>query len=61
MTARVARFRTGTKVGRTIYAIGDDGTEALVGMLDTPELAALFVEAVNRHIVETQKIGPAAP
>ncbi len=61
MTARVVRYRTGTKVGRTIYAIGDDGTETLIGMLDTAELAALFVEAANRHIAETQKTGPAAP
>ncbi len=49
MTARVVRYRTGTKVGRTIYAIGDDGTETLIGMLDTPELAAMFVQAVNRR------------
>jgi hypothetical protein len=35
-------WRVGRKVGRTIYE-GD----TLVGVMDTPELAALVVEAVN--------------
>lgn len=36
------RFRTGRKLGRTIY----DG-DALIGVMDTPELATMFVEAAN--------------
>lgn len=38
------RWRTGRRVGRTIY-IGD----RLVGLMDTPELAARVVQAVNRY------------
>lgn len=44
------RYRTGRKVGRTIYrVVGDSASDddVLVGMLDTPELAAEFVDAMN--------------
>ena len=46
----VLRWRTGRKVGRTIYA--QSGPEAsdedvLIGMMDTPELAAAAVAAHN--------------
>jgi hypothetical protein len=36
-------WRTGRRVGRTVY----DARGQLVGVLDTPELAAAVVEAVN--------------
>lgn len=42
-------YRTGRKVGRTIYHVAEDGTEALVGLMDTTELAGVFVDAVNRQ------------
>jgi hypothetical protein len=51
------RFRTGRKVGRTIYRlIGDDpnGEEELIGLMDTRELAAFAVEAMNRADREHQ-------
>jgi hypothetical protein len=44
------RLRTGRKVGRTVYRqLGDEPSDAdpLVGVMDTPELAARVVEAVN--------------
>lgn len=44
-------FRTGRKVGRTIYQqVGPKPSDddVLVGVMDTPELAATFVDAVNR-------------
>lgn len=46
-------WRTGRKVGRTIYVqTGDEPSDddQLVGMMDTRELAALVVRAVNDHI-----------
>ena len=44
-------WRTGRKVGRTIYVQnGDDPADGdrLIGMMDTPEMAALACAAVNR-------------
>lgn len=46
----VERWRTGRRVGRTIYrqhgpVPGDN--DLLIGVMDTPELAALVVRAVN--------------
>jgi hypothetical protein len=44
------RWRVGRKVGRTIYLqVGDEPSDddVLVGVMDTPELAALAVAAVN--------------
>jgi hypothetical protein len=41
------RLRAGTKVGRTLYRINADGSEDFIGAVDTPELAAQIVEAVN--------------
>lgn len=37
-------WRVGTKLGRTLYR-----DEALVGMVDTPEIAAEIVDALNRE------------
>lgn len=50
MTDRVVRYRTGTKVLRTIYQVNPDGDDTLIGMLDTAELAAMFVDAANREV-----------
>lgn len=41
------RLRAGRSVGRTLYQVNPDGTEEPIGMVDTPELAALIVTAVN--------------
>ncbi len=43
-------WRTGRKVGRTIYRqVGDEPSDddPLIGVMDTPELAAEAVAAVN--------------
>jgi hypothetical protein len=41
-------WRAGRSVGRTIYIHqGDDEEGRLVGLMDTPELAATVIEAVN--------------
>jgi hypothetical protein len=45
-------WRTGRKVGRTIYAqMGPEPSDddPLIGVMDTPDLAALVVLAVNAH------------
>lgn len=39
-----ARYRTGRKLGRTIY----DG-DLLIGMMDTPTLGAMVVRALNER------------
>lgn len=45
------RFRYGSQVGRTLYLHNtDDPKGILVGVMDTPELAALVCEAVNAHL-----------
>lgn len=42
------RWRAGTKVHRTVYIHdGDDPAGVLVGVMDTPELAAHVIRAVN--------------
>lgn len=41
------RYVTGHKNGRTIYRVQPDGSEVCVGLLDTPELAQEFVDALN--------------
>lgn len=41
-------WRTGRKVGRTIY----DSNGTLIGVMDTPGLAIVVVEAVNRVTAE---------
>lgn len=54
MTPVEAPWRTGRRVGRTIYV--DDGNpdpndgSKLIGVMDTPELAAEAVEAHNRRV-----------
>lgn len=43
-------WRVGRSVGRTIYRqVGPDATKAdeLIGLMDTPELARMVVDAVN--------------
>lgn len=40
-------LRTGRKVGRTVYLLLEDGGDALVGLMDTPELAAAVAAAMN--------------
>jgi hypothetical protein len=46
-----ARWRVGRSVGRTIYACGPDGDDVLIGMLDTPALAADAVRTHNATVV----------
>lgn len=42
------RWRTGNKVGRTIYRVTDQYPDGeLIGIMDTPELARKVVDAVN--------------
>lgn len=43
------RYRTGRKVGRTIYC-KINGEEALIGMMDSVELAEFFVKAANYYL-----------
>ena len=53
-----ARWRTGRKVGRTIYRqVGEEPSDddRLIGVMDTPELAALVVEAVNQEIGDLRR------
>lgn len=58
-TNPVPRWRIGRSVGRTLYRmVGDEASKAdvLIGMMDTPELAAQVVAAVNAqrdHLVHT--------
>jgi hypothetical protein len=41
-------WRVGRHVGRTVYRTRDDGgDDELIGLMDTPELAQLVVDAVN--------------
>jgi hypothetical protein len=45
------RWRTGRKVGRTIYlqaGLEPADADQLIGLMDTPELAARAVASVNR-------------
>ena len=47
-------WRTGRKVGRTLYAmVGDEPTDhdLLIGMMDTRDLAAAAVDAHNRTLL----------
>lgn len=44
------RWRTGRKVGRTLYLqIGDEPSDSdpIIGLMDSPDLAELVVESVN--------------
>lgn len=43
-SAPIGPFRTGRKLGRTVY--NDD--DILIGVMDTPELGAMVVDALNR-------------
>jgi hypothetical protein len=51
-------WRVGRKVGRTIYAqlgaSASDGDQ-LIGVMDTPELAALVVAQVNARLAQVAK------
>ena len=46
------RLRVGRKIGRTVYVHerNDPDTGILIGVMDTPELAAMIVEATNRYL-----------
>lgn len=47
------RWRVGRRVGRTIYLqFGEQPSDVdrLIGMMDTPELAAQAVDAVNHSL-----------
>jgi hypothetical protein len=44
------RWRVGRKVGRTIYIHDGNGEGELIGLMDTPELAQLVVDAVNARL-----------
>jgi len=49
----VRPFRTGTKVGRTIYRQKTDDPadgEQLIGIMDTRELAAFAVDGMNQAL-----------
>ena len=53
-------WRTGRRVGRTIYArYGDDdaSTDVLIGVMDTPELAAEAVLAHNALLARSREDG----
>ena len=54
--APLGRWRVGTKLGRTLYL--DD---AVVGMVDSRELAASIVDAMNRTALPDEKQGQAWP
>lgn len=47
-------WRVGRHVGRTIYVTHPHGREELIGLMDTPKLAALAVLAVNAYLAEHQ-------
>jgi hypothetical protein len=54
MSYQVTLWRVGRKDARTIYIqLGPEpaDNDILAGMMDTPELAALAVKAVNEHLV----------
>ena len=47
------KWRTGRKVGRTIYVqIGDEpsNNDVLIGVMDTPELAQAAVDSHNMNL-----------
>lgn len=49
---RTLPWRVGRKLGRTIYAMGDqddEGDGVLIGVMDTAELAREAVEAHNQR------------
>lgn len=53
------RLRVGRKVGRTLYIqSGEEPSDddQLIGMVDTPELAALIVAAVNGELSTKIKV-----
>jgi hypothetical protein len=47
---RLVVWRVGRSVGRTIYALTGEGEGLLIGVMDTPELAACAVEAHNQWL-----------
>lgn len=52
------RYRTGTKLGRTIYRIEDEeawGDGTFIGIMDTAEDAAMVVEALS-FLEEAKKL-----
>lgn len=50
-------WRAGRKVKRTLYVHqGDDETGQLIGLVDTPELAAAVCDAMNGHTEHDRKL-----
>jgi len=48
------RLRYGTQVLRTLYAHTGDHKGRLIGLVDTPEIAALLCDAVNQRLDRQQ-------
>lgn len=49
-------WRTGRKVGRTIYIHqGNDEKGRLIGLIDTPELATRICHAINTQAAHTDR------
>lgn len=53
-------LRVGRSVGRTLYRMLPDGSEELIGVVDTRELAGAIVAAVNARAVPVSDTPPAA-
>lgn len=51
-------YRVGRKLGRTVYRQTGDGEE-LIGVMDTPELGALVVDALNAWAAATPAVAGA--
>lgn len=50
------RWRVGTKIGKNLYRITDDHPEGEdIGRMDTLELAAFVVDAVNEHLIAVDR------
>lgn len=55
----IQKWRVGRKVGRTIYVqLGEEPSDRdpLIGMMDTPEIAALAVRGVNALLREASVV-----
>jgi hypothetical protein len=52
------RFRTGTKLGRTIYLIQDEediSKDDFMGIMDDPAFAEVVVQALNEYFARKGK------
>lgn len=57
-------WRVGTKIGKNLYRVTNEHLEEDIGRMDTPELAAVVVKAVNRlgvHGPGQVRMDPAEP